>query len=73
MTSDFGNQLGVNNAETDKWGLSGGSPQIPIDGMEFPGFGGVMDDPTFSWDMIQLGLEEPLPDQDVVDELYVLS
>lgn len=25
----------------------------------------------FSWEMIGLGLEEPLPAQDVVDELYV--
>lgn len=26
----------------------------------------------FSWEMISLGLEEPLPAQDVIDELYVL-
>lgn len=25
----------------------------------------------FSWEMISLGLEEPLPTQDVIDELYV--
>lgn len=25
----------------------------------------------FSWEMIGLGLEEPLPAQDVIDELYV--
>jgi hypothetical protein len=24
------------------------------------------------WDLIALGLEEPLPSQDVIDELYVL-
>ena len=24
------------------------------------------------WDLISLGLEEPLPSQDVIDELYVL-
>lgn len=26
----------------------------------------------FSWEMIGLGLEEPLPNQDVIDDLYVL-
>ncbi|KAK5074346.1 hypothetical protein LTR64_006509 [Lithohypha guttulata] len=31
------------------------------------GMGGIED---FNWDMISLGLEEPLPDQDVMDELY---
>jgi hypothetical protein len=28
-------------------------------------------DADFSWEMISLGLEEPLPTQDVMDELYV--
>lgn len=65
--SDFGNHLGVDGMETDKWG----SPQIPLEGMEFPSFGGAMDDPTFTWEMIGLGLEEPLPQQDTIDELYV--
>lgn len=27
----------------------------------------------FSWEMISLGLEEPLPRQDVIDKLYVCS
>ncbi|KAK5947181.1 hypothetical protein PMZ80_001328 [Knufia obscura] len=31
------------------------------------GMGGIED---FNWDMISLGLEEPLPPQDVMDELY---
>ncbi|KAJ9653433.1 hypothetical protein H2198_007381 [Neophaeococcomyces mojaviensis] len=35
-------------------------------GNEF-GLGGIED---FNWDMISLGLEEPLPPQDVMDELY---
>jgi hypothetical protein len=26
---------------------------------------------TFGWDMISLGLEEPLPTREVIDELYV--
>ena len=28
-----------------------------------------IDDNTFSWEMIGLGLEEPLPAQDTIDEL----
>ena len=30
-------------------------------------------DQTFSWEMIGLGLEEPMPMQEAVDELYDLS
>lgn len=30
-----------------------------------------LDDNTFTWEMIGLGLEEPLPPQDTIDELYV--
>ena len=29
-----------------------------------------IDDNTFTWEMIGLGLEEPLPTQDTIDELY---
>ena len=28
---------------------------------------------NFGWDMISLGLEEPLPDREIIDELYVLG
>lgn len=28
---------------------------------------------NFGWDMISLGLEEPLPDREIIDELYVLN
>lgn len=31
------------------------------------------ENPEFSWEMIGLGLEEPLPPQDVMDELWVAS
>jgi len=46
-----------------------------MDGMGFgPNFGSVgMDDQTFTWEMIGLGLEEPLPPQDTIDELYVTA
>jgi len=29
-------------------------------------------DSNFSWEMIGLGLEEPMPTQDAIDELYVI-
>ena len=31
-----------------------------------------LDDNTFTWEMIGLGLEEPLPPQETIDELYVM-
>jgi hypothetical protein len=31
-----------------------------------------LDDNTFTWEMIGLGLEEPLPPQETIDELYVV-
>jgi len=33
------------------------------------GANGNNDEPDFSWEMIGLGLEEPLPPQDVMDDL----
>lgn len=32
---------------------------------------GMAVDPTFTWEMIGLGLDEPLPPQETIDELYV--
>lgn len=32
-----------------------------------------IDDNTFTWEMIGLGLEEPLPPQDTIDDLYVVN
>ena len=32
---------------------------------------GMTMDPTFTWEMIGLGLDEPLPPQETIDELYV--
>lgn len=32
-----------------------------------------LDDSTFTWEMIGLGLEEPLPPQETIDELYVIT
>ena len=32
-----------------------------------------IDDSNFTWEMIGLGLEEPLPPQETIDELWVDS
>jgi hypothetical protein len=65
---------GVNN---ERWGFSDESPQQPpMDGMNFAAdmnMGMGIDDNTFTWEMIGLGLEEPLPPQETIDELYVTS
>ncbi|KAH6719173.1 fungal-specific transcription factor domain-containing protein [Leptodontidium sp. MPI-SDFR-AT-0119] len=61
-----------NGADTDRWAFNGESPQPPID-MAFTtdlNMGMGLDDNTFTWEMIGLGLEEPLPPQDTIDELH---
>lgn len=62
-------------------GNSGPLANPPGEAMAMPGFpdpslGNLMTDfsmgPTdddFSWDMIGLGLEEPLPNQDIIDDM----
>lgn len=75
-TAEFNNtdpSLGLNGVGTEPWGFNGESPQAPMDNMNFPAdlnMGMSLDDSTFSWEMIGLGLEEPLPHQDTIDELY---
>jgi len=59
-------------ADADRWAFNGESPQPPID-MAFTAdmnMGMGLDDNTFTWEMIGLGLEEPLPPQDTIDELH---
>ncbi|KAJ5047349.1 uncharacterized protein L3040_003176 [Drepanopeziza brunnea f. sp. 'multigermtubi'] len=61
-----------NGVEPDRWGLSGQSSQPAID-MPFTAdmnIGMGLDDNNFTWEMIGLGLEEPLPPQDSIDELH---
>jgi hypothetical protein len=44
-----------------------------MDNLNFPtdmNMGMGIDDNTFTWEMIGLGLEEPLPPQETIDELY---
>ena len=58
----------------DRWQFTADSPSGQIDDFNFNsnvgiGMGGV--DNNFTWEMIGLGLEEPLPPQDTIDELSV--
>lgn len=65
-----------NGVDTERWGFNGESPSAPIDNMNFTAdlnMGMGLDDNTFTWEMIGLGLEEPLPPQDTIDELYVFT
>jgi len=59
--------------DTDRWGFTaGGSPQPPLDDQMFNTGLNIpmpMDETTFTWEMIGLGLEEPLPPQDTIDDL----
>ncbi|KAL3427794.1 fungal specific transcription factor [Phlyctema vagabunda] len=61
---------GVN---TDRWDFTGTSPQAPLDDLGFANSMTMnmgLDDNTFTWEMIGLGLEEPLPPQETIDELH---
>jgi hypothetical protein len=60
---------------TDRWRFNGESPQPPLNDLGFGAdmsMGMGLDDNTFTWEMIGLGLEEPLPPQETIDELYVM-
>ncbi|KAK8055809.1 hypothetical protein PG993_001036 [Apiospora rasikravindrae] len=57
--------------DMDRWHFNGDSPQ-PGTGDDF-NFNTAMPmglDPSFTWEMIGLGLEEPLPPQETIDELH---
>jgi hypothetical protein len=61
--------------DSDRWALQGESPQPGMDDMNFNSSMNMaiaMDDNTFTWEMIGLGLDEPLPPQDTIDDLYVV-
>jgi len=61
----------VDGVNTERWRYNDGS-QAPMEDLNFPAnmnLGLGIDDNTFSWEMIGLGLEEPLPAQDTIDEL----
>lgn len=74
--NDFGISSAGMGTNPDSWGFNGESPQPGLDPMAFTadmGMGMNLDDNTFTWEMIGLGLEEPLPPQDTIDELYVFD
>ena len=67
--------VGVGGVNAERWGYNGESPQQPMEPFGFPSdnmTGMGIDDNTFTWEMIGLGLEEPLPPQETIDELYVI-
>jgi hypothetical protein len=59
--------------DLDRWRFSGESPQgNGLDEFSFTSnipMGMSNMDPSFTWEMIGLGLEEPLPPQETIDEL----
>lgn len=60
--------------DVDCWRHVATSPQPAMEDMAFDanmaGMTMGMDDTTFSWEMIGLGLEEPLPKQEIIDDLH---
>lgn len=64
--------IGIVNDE--RWPFQGESPQPPMDDLGFTGgdlnMNMGLDAGTFTWEMIGLGLEEPLPPQETIDELH---
>ncbi|KAI8961747.1 fungal-specific transcription factor domain-containing protein [Daldinia sp. FL1419] len=59
--------------DIDQWNFNAESPQAAA-GLDEFNFGGNMNmagmDSSFTWEMIGLGLEEPLPPQATIDELH---
>jgi len=63
----------ASSRDMDRWHFNGDSPSGAMDDFNFNsnigmGMGNV--DSTFTWEMIGLGLEEPLPPQETIDELH---
>ncbi|KAK5651768.1 hypothetical protein OQA88_11730 [Cercophora sp. LCS_1] len=67
----------ASSRDMDRWHFNGDSPSGGIDDFNFnstiplniPGSIGNVDS-NFTWEMIGLGLEEPLPPQETIDELH---
>ncbi|KAB5580809.1 fungal-specific transcription factor domain-containing protein [Coniochaeta sp. 2T2.1] len=64
----------ASSRDMDRWNFNGESPQnAPIDDFNFNSnlsLGVNPMDGNFTWEMIGLGLEEPLPPQETIDELH---
>ncbi|GAB1311227.1 Citrinin biosynthesis transcriptional activator ctnR [Madurella fahalii] len=76
-TANFGvtdPSIGIaSGRDMDRWHFNADSPNGPMEDFNFNsgmgmGMSGV--DNNFTWEMIGLGLEEPLPHQDTIDELH---
>lgn len=78
VAPEFGVQnstIGIVGVNDERWRYNEDSPQQPIDDLGFTAdinMGMGLDDSTFTWEMIGLGLEEPLPPQESIDDLYVI-
>lgn len=55
----------MNDFSIDPMQLKGNPGSLGVPGL------GLSSDENLSWEMIGLGLEEPLPPQEAIDELYV--
>ncbi|KAI9732464.1 MAG: hypothetical protein M1818_007502 [Claussenomyces sp. TS43310] len=65
----------VAEGDAERWNVPTTSPQVlpMMDDMAFDAsmdMGMTMDEANFSWEMIGLGLDEPLPPQETIDELH---
>lgn len=62
----------ASSRDMDRWHFNADSPNGPMEDFNFNsnlgmGMGGLNN--NFTWEMIRLGLEEPLPPQETIDEL----
>lgn len=63
------NAFPPNKTDVDRWNFAGDrSPQPPAPPDSFD-FSAIPMTNNFTWEMIGLGLEEPLPPQESIDEL----
>lgn len=65
------NVAAVNDQDYEQWHFPADSPRPAMEDIAFDPNLGMAVDPTFTWEMIGLGLDEPLPPQETIDELYV--
>lgn len=60
----------ISLVDPDRWQFNGdNSPQPPQSAPDTFDFSSIPMQNNFTWEMIGLGLEEPLPPQDSIDEL----
>ncbi len=60
----------ASSRDMDRWHFTADSPNAPLEEFNFNGGMGMgMGGVDTTWEMIGLGLEEPLPAQETIDEL----